>query len=1156
MIGVLLLSGCSGGGDSSDTTTATSSSLSGVAQKGPFVQGAKVTVYKLSQDYNLTETKVVSTILDAQGHYEVSVPWSGPSKIVVEGKYLDEITAQESNDSMTLSSYFEAISGVPVVANINILTDLASTKIFKLLQESNTTIEDAKKVANQDLDEMFGLAAANGLDVDVLNITELQGATANVNAELLRLSAGLLKADDPKDSLEKLKVVYRDNNVSEVKKSLLFQELQVHREDVNLTQIAQNLEINTSNIANIHLVEVQTGTVYDDINTSVNFKSNQTIGTNFTQDKNISVINNPAFGSASSILVGNEIWNLTYVHSSCSLATDSFLYSTGSGVGRVNVSINEPTPMQAVDLNLSVINQNSIANYTIMSSTTDINLSISQVASHGSATIELKNGNYVLNYTPEASYVGSDAVVYTLTQTISGCPFTTTGNINISVNDKTFTYDDINISVPIKGTYSFGINATQAQTISFTTLPTNGTARSYLVGNELWYIEYSETSCGASTDSFVYETENGYGRVNVTIVAPTTVSGVNQSNTLFNTEVITAKYLMPKSSNVDINITSSTSGGAFSFTIIGNEDITYNYDPDDSFVGNDFLEYTLSQTINECPYFDTGRIDFTVNEYVAQTKVISTCRDPYTIGTEPYITEGTLESTVLLKDLRPGTSSGKAVSTGFTLFDEYKKIGDIQYFVAYHSAGGVLAYELYETNGTADGTFVHDINTHNELSGTYLNGSSHPGSFSRIDDNLFFIASDSTFDRYGMYKANGTTVERIVDNVTKSPIKLNGEYYYFASVDDNNVTLNKFSTDFSSSTVMSSFLKEVSGRDTKILTTINDKILYTEYIDSSLSYALYAKTVTGESVKLTEYELTHFDYESVNGKMYMLARLHGDNATASILETDGTPQGTSVIYTFDGRINVMAALNGKLYFQGGKSVNNNNVYELDVNLYELDLSSGNVSFIADIAYGNSDAIALHSGMDGMSVVNGKLIYESVNLETINAETIAYELLWASDGTAQGTIAILRRDRTGSYNQAADLQDMFLLNGEYYFQDNLGSLYKTDFTQSGTRLVLDYICDIIPDAISFVDVVDVEPSTYQEANITVEGITYPETKLSIEGGEYSLDNGVSWHTEATTIANGQLVKVRHMSAATPGTSVDTTLYVGGRDDTFTSTTLVP
>lgn len=100
-------------------------------------------------------------------------------------------------------------------------------------------------------------------------------------------------------------------------------------------------------------------------------------------------------------------------------------------------------------------------------------------------------------------------------------------------------------------------------------------------------------------------------------------------------------------------------------------------------------------------------------------------------------------------------------------------------------------------------------------------------------------------------------------------------------------------------------------------------------------------------------------------------------------------------------------------------------------------------------------------------------------------------------------------------------------------------------------------DTTPDPFTFVDVTGVPLSTVQTSNaITVNGITAP-APLSIVGGEYELgSNPGTWSSSDGTVANGDTVRVRHTSAATASTAVDTTLTIGGVFDTFTSTTLGP
>jgi hypothetical protein len=107
------------------------------------------------------------------------------------------------------------------------------------------------------------------------------------------------------------------------------------------------------------------------------------------------------------------------------------------------------------------------------------------------------------------------------------------------------------------------------------------------------------------------------------------------------------------------------------------------------------------------------------------------------------------------------------------------------------------------------------------------------------------------------------------------------------------------------------------------------------------------------------------------------------------------------------------------------------------------------------------------------------------------------------------------------------------------------------------VVLKLAPNTTPDPFTFTDVTGVPLSTEQISSpITVSGITAPAL-ISIVGGEYELgSNPGVWTSIAGTVSNGDTVRVRHTSAATYSTAVDTTLTIGGVPDTFTSTTEAP
>ncbi|MCW8837199.1 MAG: hypothetical protein OQK11_00720, partial [Thiovulaceae bacterium] len=125
-----MFSGCSSSSDSSLSTennvTIDSATLDGVAQKGPFLEGSSVVVYKIGDDFERTKDSVETTT-DATGHYNISVPWEGLSELEVSGYYYDEITGEKSLDEITINSYVMVEKG-ELSTNVNIFTYLHEYK--------------------------------------------------------------------------------------------------------------------------------------------------------------------------------------------------------------------------------------------------------------------------------------------------------------------------------------------------------------------------------------------------------------------------------------------------------------------------------------------------------------------------------------------------------------------------------------------------------------------------------------------------------------------------------------------------------------------------------------------------------------------------------------------------------------------------------------------------------------------------------------------------------------------------------------------------------------------------------------------------------------------------------------------------------------------
>jgi hypothetical protein len=76
--------------------------------------------------------------------------------------------------------------------------------------------------------------------------------------------------------------------------------------------------------------------------------------------------------------------------------------------------------------------------------------------------------------------------------------------------------------------------------------------------------------------------------------------------------------------------------------------------------------------------------------------------------------------------------------------------------------------------------------------------------------------------------------------------------------------------------------------------------------------------------------------------------------------------------------------------------------------------------------------------------------------------------------------------------------------------------------------------------------------YESAPITVSGLDAP-AGLSIAGGEHAV-NGGGWSTAPATASNGDVVRVRRNASGAVGSTVETTLTIGGASGAFAVTTV--
>ena len=98
----------------------------------------------------------------------------------------------------------------------------------------------------------------------------------------------------------------------------------------------------------------------------------------------------------------------------------------------------------------------------------------------------------------------------------------------------------------------------------------------------------------------------------------------------------------------------------------------------------------------------------------------------------------------------------------------------------------------------------------------------------------------------------------------------------------------------------------------------------------------------------------------------------------------------------------------------------------------------------------------------------------------------------------------------------------------------------------------FVADTTTDPFSFAAVNNAATSTLVISNIaTISGIN-ARAAISIVGGEYAIDSG-AFSSAASTIGNGQQVRVRVSTSAFGSTPTSATLNVGGVQASFTATT---
>jgi ELWxxDGT repeat protein len=405
-------------------------------------------------------------------------------------------------------------------------------------------------------------------------------------------------------------------------------------------------------------------------------------------------------------------------------------------------------------------------------------------------------------------------------------------------------------------------------------------------------------------------------------------------------------------------------------------------------------------------------------------------------GNEIWVSNGTPEGTLMLKDIRPGdygsdpynafmmngelhfTAVGQTVSIwktdgtveGTVMANVQNTQGKViemngnYYFYSYQAASGM---ELWKTNGTVAGTqLVKDISP-----GTAGSAESFKGA--RLNNKIIFVAQTPALG-YELWSTDGTS----------------GGTVLLKDINPTAGSLNSFNQD--------------------IFTLHQGKLYFMAYNET---YGAELWTTDGTTAGTVLVKDIYPGNDSSNIERitstggFLIFSARNQTGSSTVWKSDGTAAGTielaavGVTGNSNMEFNFVPA-NGDAYFQAGYGTANG------VELWKSSGTPETTSLLIDIDHSAGVRPSVQFG--AKAELNGKLIYFGL--------TDGWFQPFVSDGTDAGTHQV---KQIGSYN-AVDFNDSTPMatkaGNNVYFRGTTntsgGEIYMTDGTADGTKLVKD------------------------------------------------------------------------------------------------------
>jgi len=172
--------------DSSSGNPIKKAKISGVSQKGPFMEGSKATLYELNDSFEQTGRSFADIIADDRGSFEIrNVELVSPYAILeADGYYRNENTGGESGP---IKLFAIADLREKDQVNVNVLTHIEYHRVLALVDQGKT-VKEAKRQAQKEIFAVFGIDSDDFKDSEDMSVF----GNSESDAALLAISVLLL----------------------------------------------------------------------------------------------------------------------------------------------------------------------------------------------------------------------------------------------------------------------------------------------------------------------------------------------------------------------------------------------------------------------------------------------------------------------------------------------------------------------------------------------------------------------------------------------------------------------------------------------------------------------------------------------------------------------------------------------------------------------------------------------------------------------------------------------------------------------------------------------------------------------------------------------------------------------------------------------------